>query len=185
MCRVLASALKVQWKKIFFRAVFLISALAVLWAIDQIRYERDPKAFMPTDSWNDINRTFRLLKNILMLADYEQSLGELLILGEFAHESPEFDYINTIIKKWDKDHPIFTSYVNIIISCDFESGELYYGFSNAETLKRREKKRNDLIQSGEYYKNTKGDPYDGGDTILRRYGTLKSEDLSRLRERYP
>jgi hypothetical protein len=174
-----------KWKKIFFKVAFLISALAVLRVIDSIRYERDPKAFMPTDSWNNISQTFGLLRFALLDVYFSnEPLGELLILGEFAPGSPEMGYLDAVIKKWD-DRPISTYYANIIISCDFKSGELYSGFSNVEMLKRREHIKNSMIQSGRYFKNAKGDPYDGGDIILERTFTLKSEDLARLRERYP
>jgi hypothetical protein len=175
-----------QWKKIFFKVVFLISALAVLRVIDLVRYERDPKAFMPTDPWWDYNGTYNTFWPLRYVIAYfyngAEPPGESLILGEFAPGSPEVDYMNRILSG---DGRISLRYVNIVISCDFESGELYSGFSNVEMLKRREHIKNRMIQSGRYFKNANGDPYDGGDTILERTFTLKSEDLSRLKERYP
>jgi hypothetical protein len=135
-----------------------------------------------TDSLLEITRTLDSIFYGLDEIYRSGELQELLILGEFAPHSSEIDYLTAKLKV-----NVLTSHANIIISCDFENGRLFFGFSNVEMLKWQNREE-DLIKSGIFYKNAKGDLYDGGSTILRTaspYINLTSKDLRRLRERYP
>jgi hypothetical protein len=174
------SAVMLKREKIFFTGVLAISTLTFLVTVDNIRSNLNP-----VDNMGEISNAFYALgEGLSSLHDKGGDLGELLILGVFAPRSSEVDYLEAILKI-----NIRLNYANTIISCDFETGRLYYGFSNVGIIKKQNKwnweKR--LIQEGRYYKNAKGDSYDGGDTLLRDmypFIELTSKDLFRLKERF-
>jgi hypothetical protein len=72
----------------------------------------------------------------------------------------------------------------LVISCDFETGKIYTGYSNVEIAQRDPGRAKTFFISNDipHYRNAKGEPYMGGDTILRHAITVTSDDLDILKK---
>jgi hypothetical protein len=102
-------------------------------------------------------------------------------LGEFAPDSETVKYLMS------GECDIFLrplKYANLIISCDLETGILYTGYSNIKFNDFFIETKQLKDGSSSYFANIKGEPYDGGNTLLREVIKISSDDLEILREQY-
>jgi hypothetical protein len=141
--------------------------------------------------WREITEPVNRLSDMvqLMYAD-----GILPPIGEFPpgslqSRSPDLEpyYSLSGLSKLTESLPSFpvmeTYYFPVktstaIISCDFQTGEVYVGFSNIHVAK---KACETIIKNEKLYSDIRGTPYAGGDTVLLRSINLRSEDILILR----
>lgn len=135
------------------------------------------------EPWIRVTPNVRELSNSVGNA-YYLFYGVLPPLGEYPPGAPEtIDFVNKYNELYIGN--IYMPRTTIlVISCDFETGKIYTGFSNVEVAQRNPGVAKMRISDDIYYRNAKGEPYMGGDTILRLAAILKSDDLYILKKRY-
>jgi hypothetical protein len=148
--------------------VGVLSFLVIPIIVDTMRYREARRRY---DSSAVLIDTMRELYNMIILMFVD---GAPLPIGEFPAGSLQLRS-SDFVPYYNSGHgvenfPIRTS--TTIISCDFNTGYIYVGFSNihlsekgpssTENFAKRVNKR------GEFYSDVHGTPYAGQDTILMR-----------------
>jgi hypothetical protein len=163
----------------FFVVAFLLFVF-ICYVNSRIIYKRREDYLKQFDSWEYLSSTIGDIGTYVLIQRFDYK--ELFVIGEFPPDSPVTAQICDIasIRRSPKA-------ANIVISCDFDTGYIYAGFSNARILvempwsAKRAAMRNERVGRTWYFQNAKGDEYISGDTILLCVAQVSSDDLLTLK----